>query len=108
VDVANELFAMAAAACRAQALLDQKRPEGREAVLLADVFCRMARRKIKQLFRELWSNDDVIRYKAALSVLDGRQTWMETGILEQGTAPPADAGSKAPAAEPRPNVAVSA
>ena len=44
VDVANELFAMAATVSRAQALAEARRPEAKEAGALADVFCRMGRR----------------------------------------------------------------
>ena len=81
VDVANELFAMSASVTRAQALTEARRPEAAKARELADVFCRMARRRIAQLFRELWSNDDVRKYKLALRVLDGKHTWMERGII---------------------------
>jgi len=81
VDVANELFAMAASVSRAKALKDARRPEAAKAEELADAFCRMSRRRIRQLFRDLWSNDDVRKYKLALRVLDGKHTWMERGIL---------------------------
>ena len=82
VDIANETFAMAAAVSRARALADRKAPEGREAVRMADVFCRSARRRVKALFRELWSNDDLLRYKHGLGVLAGQDLWLEAGILE--------------------------
>ena len=81
VDVANELFAMAASICRAQALADTKKPEAAEAAEVADVFCRMARRRIARLFDELWDNDDVVRYRSASSVLDGRHEWLERGTI---------------------------
>jgi len=81
VDVANELFAMAASVCRAQAMTDEKRPEAAEAAALADLFCRTARRRVARLFEDLWSNDDVLKYRAALDVLDGRHAWLERGIL---------------------------
>ena len=82
VDIANETFAMAAAVSRARALADRKAPEGREAVRMADVFCRSGRRRVKALFRELWSNDDLLRYKHGLGVLAGQDLWLEAGILE--------------------------
>lgn len=85
VDVANELFAMAAAATRAQALAKANRPEGREALKLADLFCRMARRRVQKLFRDLWGNDDVAQYRAGVDVLEGRLEWLERGLL--GPAP---------------------
>ena len=81
VDIANETFAMAASLARAQALVDQRAPEAEEAVRLADGFSRSARRRILGLFRELWSNDDVVRYRLGVSVLDGRQRWLETGMM---------------------------
>jgi hypothetical protein len=79
--VANELFAMAASVCRAKALADGKRPEAAEAADLADLFCRTARRRVARLFEDLWSNDDVAKYRAALDVLGGRHAWLERGIL---------------------------
>ena len=82
VDIANETFAMAAAVSRAKALADRKAPEGAQALRMADVFCRSARRRVKALFRELWSNDDVLRYKHGVGVLAGQDQWLEAGILE--------------------------
>ena len=81
VDVANELFAMAASICRAQALKDTGKAEAPEAAEMADVFCRMARRRIRRLFDELWDNDDVLRYRAAERILDGRHEWLERGTI---------------------------
>jgi alkylation response protein AidB-like acyl-CoA dehydrogenase len=81
VDVANELFAMAASVCRAKAMADQRRPEATEAAELVDLFCRTARRRVARLFEDLWSNDDVAKYRAALDVLGGRHAWLEQGIL---------------------------
>jgi hypothetical protein len=84
VDVANELFAMAASVARARALSDQQRPEAAEARRLADLFCRIGRRRVRRLFGELWDNDDVQRYRAGLDVLEGRHEWLERGILGLG------------------------
>jgi len=81
VDVANELFAMAASVSRARAMADEKRPEAAEAAELADLFCRTARRRVARLFEDLWNNDDVAQYRAALDVLGGRHAWLERGIL---------------------------
>jgi hypothetical protein len=92
VDIANETFAMAAAVSRAKALADRRSPEGDEALRTADVFCRSARRRVKALFRELWSNDDVLRYRHGVGVLSGQDQWLEAGIVE---AHPAKAPSAA-------------
>ncbi|MDA8019655.1 MAG: acyl-CoA dehydrogenase family protein [Thermoanaerobaculia bacterium] len=88
VDIGNELFAMAAAVSRAHALRQAGKPEAEQAVELADLFCRGSRRKIKQLFRDLWSNDDNRKYRTAMNVLKGRHRWLEKAIegLEQNVA----------------------
>src|SRR5262249_42939915 len=57
VDVANEAFAMSAAVSRAHALRAAERPEAAEARRLADLFCRISRRRVRALFAELWDND---------------------------------------------------
>jgi alkylation response protein AidB-like acyl-CoA dehydrogenase len=87
VDIANEAFAMAATVSRAQALDAKGAPEARDAVRMADMFCIQARRRAKALFRDLWSNDDALRYRHGVSVLDGASLWLEAGILEHHAAP---------------------
>ncbi len=79
VDVVMELFAMAASATRAHALARSGQPGGQEAVELADLFCRNARRKVRASFKALWNNDDVPKYKVALNVLKGQHEWLEQG-----------------------------
>jgi Acyl-CoA dehydrogenase, C-terminal domain len=81
VDVANELFAMAASVSRARALAEAGRPEAKEARELADVFCRMGRRRVAALFGALWDNDDPARYRTALAILDDRHLWLEQGTI---------------------------
>jgi hypothetical protein len=81
IDVANELFAMASSVARVQAMREAGLAEADKAAELADLFCRNARRKVGRLFRALWANDDVRKYKVALKVLDGQHSWMEEGIL---------------------------
>jgi len=99
VDIANELFAMAASISRAHTLAAARKPEAAEAQDLADQFCRSARRRIRQLFRDLWRNDDSLRYRGALDVLRGRHAWLESGILGQ-PEPTAGAPRPAPRDEP--------
>jgi hypothetical protein len=81
VDIANELFAMAASITRAQAMTQAGVADAANAVELADLFCRNSRRKISQLFRALWANDDSRKYKVAVRVLEGKHAWLEKGIL---------------------------
>jgi alkylation response protein AidB-like acyl-CoA dehydrogenase len=104
IDVANELFAMASSVTRAQAMQEAGLPEADKAAELADLFCRNARRKVARLFRALWANDDVRKYKVAMRVLDGQHAWLESGILGLGARaealkPEAVFGGKA---EPQP------
>jgi hypothetical protein len=81
VDIANEIFAMAASVSRARTLADTGAADAGEASRTADVFCRSARRKVRGLFRDLWRNDDDVRYRHGVSVLKGEQAWIEAGIL---------------------------
>ena len=100
VDVANELFAMAATVARARALGETQRPEAAEARHLADLFCRISRRRVQRLFDALWDNDDVQLYRAGVDVLEGRHEWLEKGILGLGT-PEVPRGREAAEAEPK-------
>ena len=98
VDIGAELFAMAAVCVRAER--DRKREPGdatpRE---LADLFCRLARRKVEALFRAIESNDDEQAYRLARGVLDERYAWIEEGVIPAPVEPPADVD--APPAETR-------
>jgi alkylation response protein AidB-like acyl-CoA dehydrogenase len=95
VDIANELFAQAASVSRAHTLAEKGSPEAAAAADLADQLCRLSRRRVGQLFRELWSNDDTLRYRAAIEVLEGRQVWLEAGILSPWAKKEAEAGEPA-------------
>jgi alkylation response protein AidB-like acyl-CoA dehydrogenase len=86
VDVANELLAIAATVSRAQHMSRQNHPQSRRAQQLAELFCRESRRKVKDLFRDLWRNDDVRKYRVSRTVLDGHQEWLEEGLLHSRAA----------------------
>jgi hypothetical protein len=105
VDIANELFAQAASVSRAHALRERKAPDAAAALDLADTFCLDSRRRVKRLFRELWSNEDSGRYRTALDVLNGRHAWLQDGILGMEDRP---AAAPAQAAPERDRVAVGA
>jgi len=81
VDIADELFAMAAAVSRAEALRRKGDAEAVAAGSLAGLFCRSSRRKVAKLFHDLWHNDDERKYKAGLAVLDGRHDWLNDGAV---------------------------
>jgi hypothetical protein len=81
VDVANELFAIAASVSRAAALEKAGRPEAEQAIRLADAFCRQSRRRVEGLFRALWHNDDAAAYRTGRAVLAGEHAWIEKGVI---------------------------
>ncbi|MBX6331716.1 MAG: acyl-CoA dehydrogenase family protein [Gemmatimonadaceae bacterium] len=89
VDVGAELFAMAATCSRALMLA---RAGDANAMDLADVFCREARLRIADHFRNLFGPNDGSLYRIAQRVLAGEYAWLEAGIvsgLSAVTAPAA-------------------
>jgi alkylation response protein AidB-like acyl-CoA dehydrogenase len=80
VDVGADLFAMTAVVVRARALRERGE-EGADATVLADVFCRHARRRIAARFEALFDNDDVATYAVARRYLEGDFAWLEQGIV---------------------------
>ncbi|HJQ74470.1 MAG TPA: acyl-CoA dehydrogenase family protein [Gaiellaceae bacterium] len=89
VDIVMELFAMGATISRARRMADDRDPDAEKAAQLADLFCRMSQRKVRRLFRELWSNEDASRNRVASQVLGGDHAWLERGILDIGLGPEA-------------------
>jgi alkylation response protein AidB-like acyl-CoA dehydrogenase len=81
VDVADELFAMASAVSRAEALRRRGDASAARAGQLADLFCRDSRRRIGKLFHDLWRNDDVRKYRAGVDVVEGRHAWLHEGTV---------------------------
>ena len=81
VDVAMEIFAMAACLSRVRTMREEKHPHAAEAARLADLFCRNGKRKIRRLFGELWRNDDVVKYRVGQGVLKGDHVWFEADTL---------------------------
>jgi Acyl-CoA dehydrogenase, C-terminal domain/Domain of unknown function (DUF1974) len=89
VDIGAELYAMSCACVRAQDMKDGA--NGREAVLLADLFCRRSRLRIEQLFNAVHDNADDPTYKVAQDVMKGRYAWLEEGAvtaIPEGTQAP--------------------
>ncbi|HTK32616.1 MAG TPA: acyl-CoA dehydrogenase family protein [Candidatus Saccharimonadaceae bacterium] len=86
VDVGAELFAMIATCTRAVRDARQAGAD-RTPIELADVFCRLSRRKIERLFAEIRSNDDTAVYGVARDILERRYGWLEKGIVPAEEAP---------------------
>jgi alkylation response protein AidB-like acyl-CoA dehydrogenase len=80
VEVGAELLAITAACARAHQLVQQD-PANRGPLVLADVFSRQARRRVAERFATVFDNDDVVTYAAAREVLEGKHTWLETGMV---------------------------
>jgi hypothetical protein len=81
VDIAMEIFAMSASISRVRSMREEKHPEAAHARELCDLFCRNSRRKVQRLFRELWRNDDVRKYRLGQSVLRGDHIWFEAETM---------------------------
>ena len=82
VDIGAELFAMSATCSRAMMLAGRGQ---REAIALADTFCREARLRIDDLFDNFYGTNDDNMYKLAMSVLRGEHAWLEQGIASGDT-----------------------
>lgn len=78
VDVALELFALTSAIARAAKTQGAERESAR---LLAAQFARLATRRIDDVLRDMWSNDDDEKNALAKSLLSGEQTWLESGTM---------------------------
>ena len=76
VDVGTDLFAMTASLSRADALL-AKDPSNQTINDVCDMFCRIARRRIKNSFKLVWdrSHDDLID-KVGKEFQDNQLAWM--------------------------------
>lgn len=98
VDVANELFAMAATISRAQALRQAGDPKATEAGELAAVFAENAGRRVRASFDALWDNVDSEKYDLGAAVLDGRYIFIEEGVVHQEYRPVASPVAPTPAA----------
>jgi alkylation response protein AidB-like acyl-CoA dehydrogenase len=78
VDIGSELFAIAATCVRAQMLAGQGQ---KEAIALADLFCREARLRIRQHFANFYGRNDAAIYRVSQQVLRGEHAWLEQGIV---------------------------
>jgi alkylation response protein AidB-like acyl-CoA dehydrogenase len=80
VEIGTELFAIVATCSRAQSMLDDP-DRDRELLALADCVSLESRLKVTELFRSLRSNNDKRNYQLAQDVLDGKNEWLEAGII---------------------------
>ena len=81
VDIANELFAMAASVSRAHAMAEAGHPEAANAAELADLFCRNSRRWSCRCSTSCGPTTTSASTRWRCEVLDGKHAWLEEGIL---------------------------
>jgi len=79
VDITAELFAMTACCTRA----------GGSSVALADYFCREARLRVAQLFRDVHQNEDRRGYRLAQQLLKEVPASLASGFVHRPAMPPA-------------------
>ncbi|MCZ2860700.1 acyl-CoA dehydrogenase family protein [Blastococcus sp. VKM Ac-2987] len=99
VDIGAELYAISCTCVYADTIGREQPARRQEAVELADLFCRQARRRADRLFAELWDNDDHDQYRAAQQVLSGRYAWFEEDVLDPAGNGPMMPAHAPPAAE---------
>ena len=76
VDIGAELYAISCAAVYARTLREEHPERGDEAIELADLFIRQARRRVDTLFGELFSNDDELAARlTAAGLATGDRLW---------------------------------
>ncbi|MEP6572359.1 MAG: acyl-CoA dehydrogenase family protein [Gemmatimonadota bacterium] len=82
VEIGAELLAITAACSRAQSMV-RKTPADRGPIELADVFARLARRRVEDRFAAVFNNEDLPTYAVARKVLDDQYLWMEEGLVKE-------------------------
>ena len=86
VDIGTDLFAMAATISYATMLAKQGQ---KNALELADLFCREARKRVDQAFHILFDDADDLSYKIVQRLMKGEYEWLE-GELVQPLVPTAE------------------
>lgn len=80
VDIGAELFAMSCACVYAHNMTRQN-GSARGPERMADLFCRHSRKRVKQLFRDVFEPNDAITYRVAQEVLQGKHAWMDPDMI---------------------------
>lgn len=83
VDIGTDLFAIAAT-CSYAIAHQKKMPEQESVIAIADYFCSIAERRVKDHLRALSDNDDHKANKLAKGVLNNDSRWLEEGIMWVG------------------------
>ncbi len=100
VDIGAELFAISSAVVYANTIASERPDQAGQARELADLFCAQSRRRVDQLFHDLWRNTDDANYTAAMRVLEGDYKFLEEGIIDPSGDGPMIADQPAEVEEP--------
>ncbi len=101
VDIGTDLFAMAATLSRAEALLAD-RPKDKALQELVDLYCRNARKRIKESFTAVRKNHNYLLTKVSKSFLTGEYDWLTDGVYKDfppSLRPASSVQEEAPKAE---------
>jgi len=86
VDIAIELYAMATAVHRANAVSSDDTTRLPQAERLADHFCNRARAKVDGLFDLLWRTEHAAVADLSARILRGEFAWLEEGLVGSGAS----------------------
>src|SRR5207247_10384866 len=82
VDIGTDLFAMSAAISYATMLSKKGQ---KNAIDLADVFCREARMRVETNFNNLFTDHDAAAYRLVMNLLKGEYDWFKGQLVKPGT-----------------------
>ena len=83
MEIGTELFAIAAT-CSYATMLSKDKKGDKSVISLAEHFCILSRRRIKERFKSLKDNYDKSSNKLAEDVLNGDMKWLEDGVIWLG------------------------
>ena len=82
MDIGTDLFVMGATC--AYAISEAKKQNNNSPIDLANYFCELAERRIRNNFAELTENDDKHTNSIAKRIVDKEFKWLENGIIRVG------------------------
>ena len=81
VDISADLFAISVTCSYAASRIKNGASSG-ETTDLADLFCRIAKARIAQKFKEVCCNQDKLKKAVSRKVLSGSYEWLESDIMK--------------------------
>lgn len=81
VDIGVELFVMSCVCSYGSTMYNKDNSKGKDALRLADLYCRESRKRIKRLFYEINHNNDRFYNSISKDILSERYRWIENDIV---------------------------